>query len=400
MTDLIAPRVVEARDLNAEAISKSRVVVLANVRQLTDSQLRALKDFVRDGGGLLIFPGDRINVEWYNTTMTIDNGLLPLQMTSLAGALDDQVAPARIVASHYAHAALDMFNDPRNGNLADGEVKLWYQTRARPGDNNISIGPTRQRRSLLIEKKYGEGRVIQCTTPCDADWSNLPVRPFYLPLMQHLTTYLASTVFRRATWMWASRCSRFLPQGRRGKKALLIDPAGNKVDLRSWARACAASWSVQPDAAPRPLPVDGAGQHDDPFRRQHRAHGIGFGNSIGESERQKVASADEGETGEHAPGIQKLDQNRRFGREIWRPLLWLLLVRSLASCSCSNGLHGGGHDRSPLPGRLEIMGRNLPVALLLAYAAWRLYRRETRARKDFLRLPPLLRAPPPYFHCD
>ena len=35
----------------------------------------------------------------------------------------------------------------------------------------------------------------------------------------------------------------------------------------------------------------------------------------------------------------------------------------------------------------------LPVALLLAYAAWRLYRRETRARTDALRwLLPLLRA--------
>ena len=49
--------------------------------------------------------------------------------------------------------------------------------------------------TFLAEKPFGEGRVISCAVPCDADWSNLPLRPFYLPLMQRLCVYLASTVF-------------------------------------------------------------------------------------------------------------------------------------------------------------------------------------------------------------
>jgi hypothetical protein len=37
---------------------------------------------------------------------------------------------------------------------------------------------------FLVEKKFGEGRIIECAVPCDAEWTNLPARPFYLPLMQ------------------------------------------------------------------------------------------------------------------------------------------------------------------------------------------------------------------------
>ena len=325
LTDLIAPRVVEARDLNPEAISKTRVVVLANVRQLTDAQLRALKDFVRDGGGLLIFPGDRLNVDWYNTTMTLDNGLLPLQMTSLAGALDDQTAPARIVASHYTHPALEMFNDPRNGNLADGEVKLWYKTRPRPGDNNISIlAQLDSGDPFLIEKKYGEGRVIQCTTPCDADWSNLPVRPFYLPLMQRLTTYLASTVFPPRNVDVGKPLLAFLPKADAGKKALLIDPAGNKQELAIVGKGVRSVVEFNQTRRPGLYRLTSPDNTTIHFV-VNTARTESDLKQLSESERQTVAKSMKAMLVNTHAEYKQLDQNRRFGREIWRPLLWALL---------------------------------------------------------------------------
>jgi len=47
---------------------------------------------------------------------------------------------------------------------------------------------------LLIEKRVGDGVVVQLTTACDADWSDLPLRPFYVPLMQQLLTTMAEQV--------------------------------------------------------------------------------------------------------------------------------------------------------------------------------------------------------------
>mgnify|MGYP001970200908 CR=1 FL=1 len=66
LSDLLEVRVIRTAGLNAAAIGDARVVVLANVVRLTPKQLVDVQSFVRDGGGLLIFPGDKMDVNWYN----------------------------------------------------------------------------------------------------------------------------------------------------------------------------------------------------------------------------------------------------------------------------------------------------------------------------------------------
>jgi hypothetical protein len=44
---------------------------------------------------------------------------------------------------------------------------------------------------LLIEQKVGNGRVLFMATSADRDWSDLPVKTAYLPLIQSLAHYLA-----------------------------------------------------------------------------------------------------------------------------------------------------------------------------------------------------------------
>ncbi len=44
---------------------------------------------------------------------------------------------------------------------------------------------------LLLEQKVGAGKVMLLTTSADRDWSDLPVKTVYLPLMQSLAQYLA-----------------------------------------------------------------------------------------------------------------------------------------------------------------------------------------------------------------
>ena len=46
----------------------------------------------------------------------------------------------------------------------------------------------------MVERSYGDGTVIQIATPCDADWSDLPLQPVFVPLMQQLITTLASEI--------------------------------------------------------------------------------------------------------------------------------------------------------------------------------------------------------------
>jgi hypothetical protein len=328
LTDLITTRVVEAKDVNPDALNKVRVVVLANVKQLTDPQLRALRDFVHDGGGLLVFPGNKINADWYNQVLGAPDGLLPLPLATLAGSLDDSGRRTKIVAERYNHPALEMFNDPRNGNLSDGEIKLWYKTRARAGVADASITVLSQLDSgdpFLIEKKFGEGRVIQCTVPCDADWSNLPVRPFYLPLMQRTVTYLASTVFPPRNVEVGRPLAAFLAKADVGKNVTITDALGNKFEspvILKGTRGFTEFMKTQRPGLFTMTTPDGTAIHFvvNTSREESDLE------QLTENERQTVAKQMGAPLVRTLKEYQQQDQGRRFGREIWRPVLWALLA--------------------------------------------------------------------------
>src|SRR5205823_1366228 len=78
---------------------------------------------------------------------------------------------------------------------------------------------------------FGEGRVVLAATAVDADWSNLPLRPSYLPLLQRLSVYLASTVYPPRNLDVGRSIAAFLPPGDAGKKALLTLPDGTTTEL-------------------------------------------------------------------------------------------------------------------------------------------------------------------------
>ncbi len=223
LADLIQTRKLAVRELKSESIEGARVVVMANVPKLTAEQLSSLTDYVRAGGSLLIFPGDRIDVAWYNDSMYADQGgLLPLPFGIPPNESRAAAPAAHIVSQHFDHPALELFNQPANGDLSTAEIRRWYRLGkpedptavAREGDETRGrteslvsatvvtlddavltvIASLDTGDPLLVQKRVGDGLVIQAATACDADWSDLPMRPVYVPLMQQLVITMASQV--------------------------------------------------------------------------------------------------------------------------------------------------------------------------------------------------------------
>ncbi len=327
LTDLITTRVSVPGQFTVELLAQTRVVVLANVSSLTDQQVHWLNEFVRDGGGLLIFPGDRINADWYNRSLAA-TGLLPLPFSALAGSLDASARPAKIVGEHYSHAALEMFNDPRNGSLAEAEIKVWFKLRdSRPGrDASLNVlANLTSSDPFLVEKKHGEGRVIVCASACDADWGNLPLRSSYLPLMQRLVTYLASTVFPPRNVEVGKPLAAFLPRTDAGRKAYLTDPGGQKHELTAVAKGSRSL--IEFTRTQRPglyvlNPPDGSTIHFvvSTSRQESDLE------QLKEPELQTLAKGMNAELAKSWKDWKQLDAKRRFGTELWRPLLYAVLA--------------------------------------------------------------------------
>ena len=328
LADLIATKVVRAENLDAAAINSSAVVLLANVRQLDGGQLRVLEDFVRNGGGLLIFPGTRVDAAWWNTKLFKDGkGLLPLAFGPLGGDLKEGAPSIGIVSQRFNHPALDLFNDPRNGTVSDAAIRMWYKLKE-PNQASANAPTVLARLTsgdpFLVEKIFGEGRVIECATPCSASWSNLPMRPFFLPLMQRMAIYLASTVFPPRNLEVSKPLVAFLPVADSGKKATLILPDGTTREapvVKKGERGVVEYARTQEPGLYTLNAPGGATTHFvvNTSRRESDLSKLTDAEIADFAKSHKVAVVHSGAE------YKQLDRTRRFGSEFWRPLLWLLL---------------------------------------------------------------------------
>lgn len=332
--DLIQAKAMPVEAVNAKTITESSVVVLANVAKLNDEQMKALETFVKQGGGLLVFTGDRTDAAWWNGPF---GKLAPLQLGAMAGdpnaKTDAGSKPganlAKVASQRFGHPALELFNDPRNGNLNDAEIKAWFRLKPaeRSGgpDDPTVLARLDSGDPFLVEKTYGEGRVIACSTTLDSDWNNIPARPSYLPLIQRLCVYLASNVYPPRNLQVGEQLVSFLPPDTAGKKATLTLPDTSIVEVpivKKGERGVVEYPQTQRPGlyklqAPGGEPVHfvvNAERSESDMTKMSESEIKAFAKTHG---LQLVHSAEE---------FKALDKAQRYGQEIWKLALFILLV--------------------------------------------------------------------------
>jgi hypothetical protein len=328
--DLIAPKVIRPEAINAQALAGTSVIMLANVSRLDDTQLKLIEEFVRNGGGLLIAPGNRIDARWYEEKLFKGGkGLLPLQFGSVSGDPTGAAAGVPIVAQHFDHPALELFNDPRNGSLSEGAVKMWLKMKEESSTTGEGapavLARLESNDAFLAEKQFGEGRVLQLATALDADWSNLPMRPTYLPLLQRLTTYLASTVFPPRNLAVGRSLAAFLPVADAGGRATLLPPDGVSVDLpitKKGSRAVVEYARTQSPGLYTLTPPGGKQIHFvvNASRKESDLQ------KLSPKEIEDFARAHKVQVVRSDADYQQAEHTRRYGHELWKPILWVLLA--------------------------------------------------------------------------
>lgn len=333
ITDLITTQTIKPESLNAKALSTSATVLLANVKKLADNQVRELEDFVRNGGGLLIFPGDKIDTAWYERVLYKDGkGLLPLAFGTMKGNPESPTGSTSVVVERFQNPALEIFNDPRNGTMGDAAIKVWFSMKdAMPSAAGGPAILARQESGdpFLVEKGVGEGKVIVASTAVDADWSNLPLRASYLPMLQRLSVYLASTVYPPRNLEVGRSIAAFLPPAHAGKKAIVTAPDGTKAEVAVVKKGTrgVVEWGqtqqpglytvLPPDAQPPLHYVVNASRKESDLERLTPEEITEFGKANGVSIVRSEAE------------YKQTEHERRYGREVWKTLLWALLALAL-----------------------------------------------------------------------
>ncbi len=188
-TDLIRPDA-----LPGTTLDNSRVIVLSNVASLPLPQLERLERFVMAGGGLAIFLGNSADTDFYNNIMGAETrplgGLMPGQIRALVGGREGEL-PLNVVEADLDHPILQRFEGALRGALAAVNIYRAHVVQPRAA---WVLARLNDQAPLILQRNYGEGRVVLFTCPPQPTWTDLPLKGTFIPLVSRTLSYLAGGV--------------------------------------------------------------------------------------------------------------------------------------------------------------------------------------------------------------
>lgn len=200
----LAVRALDAAQL-AQGAGDADLIVIGDVERLGQAELQTVLDFHRAGGGLLLVPGARADLDAWNDLLgTLGVGMMGQEDAAPAGAA------WRLLRAVAGHAILDGFPSRPGEPLT--QARFTIVPSARPAEGARALLRYDDRHAAMIEA----GRVLLLATPLDPARSDFALSGAFLPLVHQAARVLA-----------------------RGTAAPSLTPGD------SWSAPASASWRVE-----------------------------------------------------------------------------------------------------------------------------------------------------------
>ena len=179
------------QDMPRSGLGDYDVIILADVPEVDLDLASRLRGFVENGGGLIFFMGEAVDIESYNTRLAEGPGdLLPAKLLDVA-LTPDNAEPWSISASRSSHPLAEIVQRLPSEIVATAEVRGMMKTAPRAEGETIISVPSLET-ALLSSRRVGQGSVLLFATTADRAWSNLAVHPIYLMLLRESVVNITS----------------------------------------------------------------------------------------------------------------------------------------------------------------------------------------------------------------
>jgi hypothetical protein len=185
----IKVEVVAESQLTRRDLALYDVVVLCNVPQFAQAEAAALDDFLKQGGGVVIFGGDQVVADNYNRLLYVGGkGLLPASIGPTVGD------PSKKEGFYfnplgYRHPIVSEFRDQSDPVVAGlTQTIIWqYHKLTLPKGSTAQVAlELRTGDPGVIEYARHRGTVIMVATSADTGWTTWPIHKSYVPIMQQI----------------------------------------------------------------------------------------------------------------------------------------------------------------------------------------------------------------------
>ena len=182
--------------VNAETLSRTDVVILANCGALDQNHFKLLRQFVAEGGGILILPGDRVNQDVYNKQFfpspeIPEQAFVAAEFAAAVGDPNIGDAFQKFGAIDFAHPVFAIFADSDQRYLTKVSVYRRFPiTLPEAGGNSWPLMQFEDGSAALLESVYGNGRILVSAFPMNTKWSSLPMKPEFVPLVLRMISHV------------------------------------------------------------------------------------------------------------------------------------------------------------------------------------------------------------------
>ncbi len=189
----VLPTMVTADDLDKEPLAQFAVVFCVNLSTPSVKLADQLVQYLEQGGCLVWVCGDRVD---------------PVQYSVIDDQVGQKLFPIRLTRSHSADAEHPdgwhvAWLDPENAITSpfavpaavyqSVNVRQYIEVPPVDGSGARVLARLDNGHPLLLEKAVGSGRVFLWTSSFHVQWTNLPLRPLFLPLMSRFIFEVAGT---------------------------------------------------------------------------------------------------------------------------------------------------------------------------------------------------------------
>jgi hypothetical protein len=219
----LRPTIELPRYLSTKPLDGFSTVNLANIDRLDKSAVAALEKYVAEGGGAAFFLGDMCQSKFFNQELYRDGkGLFPLPLKGPAELAVDRLEVAPDVQTEN-NFIFRIFAEKRNSFLQSLLVQRYFAADEKwtpPADGSASVlAKLRNGAPLVVEKKFGKGRVVAFLTTASPTWNNWARNPgvvMFLDLQAYLGSRNSSAPSRQvgAPLEVTLDPSKYLPQVR------------------------------------------------------------------------------------------------------------------------------------------------------------------------------------------
>ncbi len=232
----IRAEVVSESQLSGRELGSYDVVALCNVAQFSQGEVTALEDFLKQGGGLVIFGGDQVIPDNYNRLLHADGkGLLPAAIGAPIGNAAKKEAAFGFNPLGYRHPLVAEFrgeSDPVTAGLT--RALTWqYHKLVIPKDSNAQVALAFDNGDpAVIEAPRARGKVILVATSADAGWTTWPLHNSYPPVMQQVILQAAAGRLAERNIKIGQPYDQAFPASAASASASVVTPRGLAVVTR------------------------------------------------------------------------------------------------------------------------------------------------------------------------